>query len=115
MVIQQGDIFWVDLGQPVGSEPGYRHPMLVVQNDAFNRSRINTIVLCALTGNLALAQMPGNVALRKGEAGLPKRSVVNVTRIATVDRSQLAEKIGTTSKARVREVLAGIATVLAPS
>jgi len=96
MVINQGDVFWIDLGEPLGSEPGYRHPHVVIQNNVFNRSRINTVVVCALTVNLKRAAAPGNVLLELGEANLPKLSVVNVSQIFTVDRIQLGEKIGNT-------------------
>lgn len=113
-MINQGDIFWLDLGEPSGSAPGYRHPHVVVQNNLFNRSRINTVVVCALTSNLKRAQAPGNVLLSKGEANLPKPSVVNVSQIYTVDKRDLVEKIGTLSKDRVREILDGIRLVLEP-
>ena len=86
--MQQGDIFWVELAEPAGSEPGYRHPHVVIQNNVFNRSRINTVVVCALTSNLRRAPAPGNVLLEPGEANLPRQSVVNISQIFTVDRSQ---------------------------
>lgn len=114
-MIVQGDVYWVDLGTPAGSAPGYRHPLVVVQNDAFNRSRINTVVVCALTSNLARAAAPGNVLLRKGEANLPRRSVVNVSQLVTIDKLALSKKIGTLSKTRVREILDGVALVLVPT
>jgi len=114
MVIQQGDIFWLELDEPRGSEPGYRHPHVVVQNDLFNRSRINTTVVCALTTNLKRAEAPGNVLLRKGEANIPKKSVINITQIFTVNKSDLVEKIGTLSPKRVQEVLNGINLLLQP-
>ena len=114
MVIRQGDIHWVDLGEPVGSSPGYRHPHMVVQNDVFNVSRIGTVVVCALTSNLRRAKAPGNVLLEEGEGGLTKRSVVNVSLIYTVDKSQLDERIGTLSGARLRQILDGIRLVLEP-
>jgi mRNA interferase MazF len=114
MVINQGDIFWIDLDEPSGSEPGYRHPHVVVQNNVFNRSRISTVVVCALTSNLKRAAAPGNVLLEPEEANLPKQSVVNVSQIFTVDKSQLYEKIGTLSKRRVREILDGIGLLLEP-
>ena len=85
MIIRQGDVFWVDPGLPSGSGPGYRHPYVVIQNNAFNRSRINTVVVCALTSNLKRAGAPGNVLLDIGEADLPRQSVVNVSQIFTVD------------------------------
>ena len=114
MVINQGDVFWIELGEPSGSAPGYRHPHVVVQNNLFNRSRINTVVVCALTSNLKRADAPGNVLLSPGEANLPKRSVVNVSQIFTVDKSDLAEKIGTLSRQRVREILDGIQLLMEP-
>lgn len=114
MVIRQGDVFWVDLGDPHGSAPGYRHPHVVVQNNLFNQSRINTVVVCALTSNLKRALSPGNVTLNKNEASLPKKSVVNVSQLFTVDRHQLIEKIGSLSETRIREILEGILGVLEP-
>lgn len=114
MVINQGDIFWVDLGTPSGSGPGYRHPHVVIQNNVFNRSRINTVVVCALTSNLKRAAVPGNVLLKKGEANLPKQSVINVSQIFTVDKNQLDEKIGTLATGRVREILNGIGLLIEP-
>lgn len=108
MVINQGDIFWVALGDPSGSAPGYLHPHVVVQNNIFNHSRINTTVVCALTSNLKRAEAPGNVLLPKGEANLPKRSVVNISQIVTVDKNDLVEKIGTLSRQRIEDVLEGV-------
>jgi mRNA interferase MazF len=114
MVIRQGDIYWVDLGDPSGSAPGYRHPHVVVQNNVFNFSRLNTIVVCALTSNLNRASAPGNVRVAEGEAGLPKPSVVVVSQLFTVDKSQLDEYIGTLSRKRLREILDGINLLLEP-
>jgi len=113
-VISQGDVFWVDLGEPDGSGPGYLHPHVVIQNNLFNRSRISTVVVCALTSNLGRANAPGNVTLELGEANLPKQSVVNVSQIFTVDKSQLGGKTGTLSGSRVREILDGVRLVLEP-
>ncbi|MBI5653317.1 MAG: type II toxin-antitoxin system PemK/MazF family toxin [Chloroflexi bacterium] len=114
MVINQGDIYWVDLDEPTGSQPGYRHPHVVVQNNVFNRSQIHTVVVCALTSNLKRASAPGNVLLDKKEANLPKPSVVNVSQILTVDKAQLSDYIGTLSSKRVREILNGMRLVLDP-
>jgi mRNA interferase MazF len=114
MVINQGDIFWVDLNEPSGSEPGYRHPHVVIQNNLFNRSRINTVVVCALTSNLKRAKAPGNVLLNKGEANLPKKSVVNISQIFTVNKSDLSEKIGTLPRERFNQVLEGIKLLSEP-
>ncbi|MBI2849744.1 MAG: type II toxin-antitoxin system PemK/MazF family toxin [Chloroflexi bacterium] len=114
MVINQGDIFWVDFGEPSGSGPAYRHPQLVIQNDVFNTSRIDTAVVCSLTSNLRRAKSPGNVLLERGEANLPKQSVVNVTRIFTVDKRKLAEKLGSLSRERMTQVLEGIELLIKP-
>ena len=114
MVINQGDIWWIDLEEPSGSRPGYRHPHVVIQNNLFNHSRINTVVVCTLTLNLKRAESPGNLILKKGEANLPKTSVVNVSQIFTVDKSDLAEKIGSLSSVRVVQILEGINLLLEP-
>lgn len=115
MVINQGDVFWLDFGDPAGSEPAYRHPHVVIQNNLFNRSRINTVVVCVLTSNLKRSQAPGNVTLAKGEANLPKRSVVNISQIFTVNKSDLSEKIGTLSKQRIAQISTGIRLLIEPS
>jgi mRNA interferase MazF len=112
--IRQGDLFWVDLGEPGGSGPGFRHPYVVLQNNVFNASRLNTVVLCALTSNLERAKAPGNVLLRKGEGNLPKDSVVNSTRIVTVDKSDLVEKIGSLSPKRINQIVEGVKLLLEP-
>lgn len=114
MVIRQGDVFWVDLGEPGRAAPGYRHPHVVIQNNLFNHSRINTVVVCVVTSNLKRASAPGNVLLRKGEANLPKRSVVNVSQIFTVDKADLVERIGTLSSKRVRQILDGVRLLTEP-
>jgi len=114
MVISQGEVHWVDFGAPHGSEPVYRRPCVIVQNDAFNESRISTVVVVVLTSNLRLARAFGNVLLRRGEAGLSRRSVVNISQIATVDRSMLNGRIGKLTGRRRNEVLAGIYALLNP-
>ena len=114
MVIRQGEIYWVDLGEPRGSEPSYRHPHIVVQNNLFNASKINTVVVCALTSNLKRAKAPGNVVLEKGEANLLKKSVVNISQIYTVNKSDLIEKIGQVSGKRVQQILDGVNLLLEP-
>lgn len=113
-MISQGDVFWVELGRPSGSAPGYRHPHVVIQNNVFNRSRISTTVVCSLTTNLALGAAPGNVTLKKREAGLSKRSVVNISQIFTVDKTDLVKRIGTLSPSRLREILEGVHLLLEP-
>jgi mRNA interferase MazF len=114
MVINQGDIFWIDFNEPSGSEPGYRHPHVVIQNNLFNRSRINTVVVCALTSNLKRANAPGNVLLNKGEANLPKKSVINISQIFTVNKSDLTEKIGSLTRERLNQVYEGIKLLAEP-
>jgi mRNA interferase MazF len=114
MVIAQGDVFWLDRGAPRGSGPGFRRPHVVVQNVLFNASLTQTTILCALTSNLTRAKAPGNLLLRKGEANLPRPSVVNVSQIVTVDKSLLREKIGTLSRGRVLEIVAGLRLVFVP-
>ncbi len=114
MVTKQGEIYWIDLTQPKGSEPGYRHPHIVIQNNLFNASRINTIVVCSLTSNLKRAKVPGNVLLNKGEANLPKKSVVNISQIFTVNKTDLVEKIGQVSDKRITEILEGIKLLTEP-
>jgi len=112
--IRQGDIFWVDLGDPAASEPGYEHPCVVIQNDIFNQSRINTVVVCLITSVMKHAKAPGNVFLKKGEAKLPKDSVANISQIITVDKSYLKEKIGVLTKTRIREIVAGVKLLVEP-
>jgi mRNA interferase MazF len=99
----------------MGSEPAHRRPCVIVQNDAFNASRISTVVVAALTTNLRLGEAFGNVTLRKGEAGLPTRSVVNISQLATVDRAMLDSRIGKLSRRRLDDVLGGIYALLHPA
>jgi mRNA interferase MazF len=113
-MINQGDVFWVELGIPIGSAPGYRRPHVVIQNNALNHGRINTVVVCALTSNTRRAAAPGNVLLAEGEADLPKRSVVVISQILTVDKSQLDEYIGALSPKRVRQILDGLKLITEP-
>ena len=108
--MRQGEVYWLRF-QGKGSEPSGRRPAVVVQHDRFNRSAIQTTVVAAITSNLMLAAMPGNVRLRRGEANLPRPSVVNVTQIRTVDRESLTERIGAVSPARIRELLEGLSLV----
>ncbi len=114
MVINQGDIYWIELDEPEGSEPGYKHPHVIVQNNLFNRSQIKTVLVCPLTTNLKRATAPGNVLLDKKESNLSKQSVVNVTQVFTVDKAQLDEYVGTLSSKRITEILNGIKLVLDP-
>jgi mRNA interferase MazF len=114
MVINQGDVFWFHSGVPSGSEPGFRRPHVVIQNNVFNHTQINTTVVCAITSNLNRAQLPGNVRLYKGEANLPKSSVVNISQLLTVDKRILVEKIGTLSNERIRQILDGLQLLTEP-
>lgn len=111
MVISQGEIWWADLGDPVGSSPSYRRPVLVVQGDPFNQSRIATVVCVALTSNLRWTDAPGNMVLRRSATGLDKDSVANVSQIVTLDKSQLAEVTGKLSRRKLEAVLSGIDVV----
>ncbi|HHT9126547.1 MAG TPA: type II toxin-antitoxin system PemK/MazF family toxin [Candidatus Brocadiia bacterium] len=114
MNIKQGDICWIDLGIPKGSEPGYRHPHVVVQNNVFNESRINTVVVCAITSNLKRAKSPGNVLLKKGEGGLKNDSVVNISQIITIDKSDIEEKIGSLPVSKVKQIIEGVKLLIEP-
>lgn len=108
----RGEIWWADLPNPVGSEPGYRRPVLVVQDDVFTQSQINTIVVVIITSNLRLAAAPGNVLLPCAASGLPRESVVNVSQILTVDKTFLTERIGSLPKSLQDEVDEGLRMVL---
>ena len=112
MVVAQGDVVWADLPPPVGSGPGYRRPVVVVQGDALNRSRIATVVCVPLTTNLRWADAPGNVLLSSGATGLPQDSVANVSAIVALDRECLTERVGRLSRARLEALLSGIDVVL---
>jgi mRNA interferase MazF len=111
-VIAQGEVWWADLGDPVGSEPGFRRPVIIVQGDAFNRSALRTVVCVALTSNLRWADAPGNVRLTARATGLPKESVANVSQLVTLDRDTLTERIGRISASQLERVLTGIDVVL---
>ena len=110
--MQRGEIWWASMRVPRGSEPGYRRPVLVVQSDAFNRSRINTVVAVALTPNVELARAPGNVLLSRRSTGLPRQSVANVSQIVTLDRSLLTERVRRLPRRDFTAVEAGLRIVL---
>ena len=112
MDVSRGEIWWIELPDPAGSGPGYRRPAVIVSADAYNRSRIGTIVAATLTTNLALADAPGNVRLNRRESGLPKPSVVNVTQLVTVDRRLLAERVKRLPQPLVDRIDAGLRKVL---
>ncbi len=111
-MIAQGEVWWADLAEPYGSEPGFRRPVVVVQCDAFNRSRIATALCVPLSSNLRWSQAPGNVFLEATTTGLPKDSVANVAQVVALDRSVLDERVGKLSEREVALVLAGIDVVL---
>ena len=112
MVISQGEVWWADLPAPAGSGPGFRRPVTVVQGDALNRSRISTVACVPLTSNLRWEDAPGNVYLPARATGLPRDSVANVSRIVTVDKGLLTERVGRISPAKLDLLLAGIDVVL---
>lgn len=111
-MIKRGEIWWASLPDPVGSEPGYRRPVLVVQSDEFNESRIRTVVALTLTSNLRLASAPGNVLCRKTETGLPRESVVNVSQAATINKTRLTQRVGRLPARLMLQVEAGLRSVL---
>lgn len=109
MLINQGDVFWIQAENPDESELGhYSHPYVVVQDNLFNHSRINTVIVCALTSNIGRAKDPGNVLLDLGEANLPEQSVVVVSKVSSVAKTLLGEYIGSLSQTRIEQILAGI-------
>ena len=112
MVISQGDVCWAELPEPTGSGPGFRRPVVVVQGDALNRSRLGTAVCVPLTSNLRWADAPGNVLLTVGMTGLPKDSVANVSQVVALDRTLLEERVGRISPAKIGLLLAGLDIVL---
>ncbi len=114
MEIDQGDIFWFDAGEPRGSSPAYSRPVVIIQNNVFNRSPLGTVLACALTTNLRRAKAPGNVLLDKNEADLPKQSVVVVSQVLTIDKSEMIDKIGALSKERINRILEGIRLITEP-
>ena len=112
MVVHRGEVWWADLAEPRGSEPGYRHPVLILQSDAFNRSRLPTVVGILVSSNLRLLDAPGNVLLRPQDSGLPRDSVANVTQLVTVDLGYLEDRAGKISRKTLAKVEAGVRVVL---
>jgi mRNA interferase MazF len=112
VVIERGEVWWADLGEPDGSEPGYRRPVLIVQSDAFNRSRVRTVIAIVLMSNIRLVEAPGNVLLPAKITGLPKDSVANVSQIVTVDRDFLEDRAGRIRGQSLKDVESGLRLVL---
>ena len=112
MVISQGDVCWADLPEPIGSGPGFRRPVVVVQGDALNRSRLATTICVPLTSNLKLAEAPGNVLLHATTTGLPKDSVANVSQIVAIDRTVITAHVGRIPRGQLNLLFAGIDMVL---
>ena len=110
--MKRGEIWWADLPSPAGSGPGYRRPVLVVQANPFNASRIATVIVAMITSNLALAEAPGNVRVAKADSGLPQPSVVNVSQLITLDRAILTSKVKTLAGAAMDKVDSGLKLVL---
>lgn len=111
-MIQRGEIWWADLSEPIGSGPGYRHPVVVVQSDDFNRSRIATVIAVVVTSNIKLAYAPGNVFLPHAVTGLPKDSVANVSQVITVDKDFLTELVGSIPPKLLRQIDEGLRLAL---
>ena len=114
MVVHRGEVWWADLAEPRGSEPGFRHPILVLQGEPFNRSRLPTIVGIVLSSNTRLLDAPGNVLLKANETGLPRDSVATVSQFVTVDRDYLEERVGTVPKRALARVETGVRLFLEP-
>jgi len=111
-VIAQGEVWWADLDAPLGSGPGFRRPVVIVQSDAFNRSRIATVMCVPMTSNLKWADAPGNVLLEGKATGLDRSSVANVSQVVTVDKSTLTDRVGRLSSAKLQLIIDGIELVL---
>lgn len=112
MVVERREVWWAELEEPRGSEPGYRRPVLIVQADSFNRSRLRTVVVVALTSNMRILDAPGNVLLRRKETSLSKDSVANVTQVLTLDDRFLIERAGRIPRGLMAQVDAGLRLVL---
>lgn len=110
--MKRGEIWWASLPEPTGSGPGFRRPVLIVQSNPFNASRINTVIVVALTSNLRLSAAPGNVAITKRDSGLSKTCVVNVTQLITLDRRLLTERVRKLSASKLLQVDDGVRAVL---
>lgn len=110
--MQRGEIWWADLPEPLGSSPGYRRPVLIVQDDKFNQSFINTVIVAAITGNIRIGKAKGNVLITPNQSGLPKESVINISQLLTVDKTILIEYVSTLSEVKMEQVSEGLRVVL---
>ena len=108
----RGDIWWADLGIPFGSEPGFKRPVLIIQDNAFNKSNIRTVIAASISSNLNLADAPGNLYLDQEESGLTKDGVINISQISTIDKQRLIEKAGFLSRSTMSEVDSGLKLIL---
>lgn len=111
-MVSKGELWWVDFGDPTGSAPAYRRPAAVVSSDRFNRSRLATVIVAAVTSNLRLAKAPGNLRLSKSDSGLPKESVVNVSQLMSIDRDLLGSRIAVLKTPQLRALDEGLRLVL---
>lgn len=111
--MKRGQIWWAEISEPVASEPGYRRPVVIVQSNDFNKSRINTVIVVTITSNLGLAEAPGNVKLSPDKTGLSKESVANVSQIITLDKKFLGEMVGQVDPKTMQQIDEGIKLVLA--
>lgn len=112
MVVERGEIWWANLGKPRGSSPGYKHPVIIIQSDYFNQTKINTLIAALITSNLSRAEMPGNIYLSERASGLGKESVINISQLITVDKADLLEFVGILSNKKMSQVDDGLRLVL---
>ena len=113
-MVKQGEIYWIDFGDPKGSEAAYKRPFLIIQNNIFNSTKVSTVVGCVLTSNLKRKSVPGCVLLQKGEANLSKKSVINTTQIYTINKDECFDIIGQLSEQRIKDVIDGISLLIEP-
>lgn len=112
MVVLRGQIWWADLGEPRGSSPGYERPVVILQSDSFNKTELNTVIVAIMTSNLRLAQMPGNVVVSMRTSGLESDSIINITQLFTLDRTDLIEYLGALPENKINQIGGGLRLVL---
>ncbi len=108
----RGEIWWVDLGIPLGSEPGYKRPVIIIQDNSFNKSHIQTVLVASLTTNIDLSEAPGNVFIEKEDSGLSKDSVINISQISTIDKNRLVNKVSQVPLDIIRSIESGLKLIL---